>query len=151
MSQSESGTLDAKCRMTEVDMGKGMTQPEGFSDTRAEVYRFSINMTTLEATETCLVSGLSADFPVVPPQFVGYKTRYCYCSVAGDRLTPYKQATCALISEQLRVQASSICGVCAASAAGFSSPRSRLHRRSCCLDPHLMGYKDAKLLLLCCQ
>jgi carotenoid cleavage dioxygenase-like enzyme len=93
--QSATNTSTTLCRMSSVNLGKGMTKPDGFRDSGAEIYRFSVNVTTGETTETCLVDCLHADFPVVPAPCVGRKTRYCYCSVAGDVLTRHDQVMCA--------------------------------------------------------
>lgn len=55
----------------------------GFKDTTPELYRYSMHVATGVTTATCLVPGRAADFPVVPAQLLGRRSRFAYCAVAG--------------------------------------------------------------------
>jgi carotenoid cleavage dioxygenase-like enzyme len=45
-----------------------------------ELFRYSLDVATGEATETRLSSGLDLDFPVIPSHMVTRTAKYCYAA-----------------------------------------------------------------------
>lgn len=67
----------------------------GFEEDFPEVYRFTLDLTTGVAEETCLLPGRCADFPTIPSHLVGKPHRYCYVAAASKALDSHASVRCA--------------------------------------------------------